>query len=367
MKSKLESNNKVNPNIKFDLYTLNDFSKYKLCSDLSLRNTIVFNTPDVFFREDRIKISSTKKIIKQVLEDFLQRIFMIIPKENQKLLLNNIDSLVIKSDNDCFDLIDNISFCIKNNGYESGYYDTINNEINVISKIEYYIYKMLIKNKEKINYKDFIEQVLSHELLHMASSFNQNGISYSGFSRVKINNDNSIGTFINEGYTEVLLSKIYSDKNYSTSGYKYEKEVAYAIEKIIGYEKMSSLYFNADFIGLTNELSKYSSIEDVKDFIDKLDRLEYLLHYIGNLRDVIKEIVDLDYKTTYFLIDLYIKKLKLDITKNDEIIEKTIEYSKKIVPNILVNFNIEYDIDVEQYLQKIFYEHNLLNSKVIRK
>lgn len=365
---KLENNvynNKTNSNIKLDLYTLNDFSKFKLYDDLSFDGNIILNNPEIFLREDRIIILNNKKIIKQVFEDFLQRIFVIIPIENQKLLLNNIDNLIIKSNNNCFDLIYNIFFYLKTNEHENGYYDIRNNEINVKTKIEYYIYNILLKNKKRINYKKFIEKVLPHELLHMASSFCQNDTCYSGFSQFK-KNDDIIGTFITEGYTELLLLKIYPDKKYSSRSYAYERVVAEAIEQIVGYDTMSNLYFNANLFGLINELSKYNSIENVKDFIKKLDRLEYLIHF-NNLNEVLKEFLDLDNKINCFLIDSYIKKLKFDNTKNDEIIEKTITYSKKLISKIFIWSKFRYSIDVERYLEENFYEYNLLSNIKIKK
>ena len=55
---------------------------------------------------------------------------------------------------------------------------------------------------------------------------------------------------LNEGYTELLAERIFS--NESAGGiYEFYKEVTRLLEQIIGQEKMTSLYFTNDLRGFS--------------------------------------------------------------------------------------------------------------------
>lgn len=118
----------------------------------------------------------------------------------------------------------------------------------------------------------YLETSIYHELLHMASSYVVDGISYSGFSQFSYRKDKltNIGFMLNEGYTE-LLNIRYFDGNPDYKAYDLEVNIATQLEKIVGQKTMESLYMRADLNGLIEELSKYSSVESAISFVHNLD------------------------------------------------------------------------------------------------
>ena len=115
--------------------------------------------------------------------------------------------------------------------------------------------------------------------MHAASSYKKNEKVASGFRQgYVINNAMTkkyfIGTGINEGYTD-LMTKRYLVEDYGTNkiGYAYEEKIALLTELIVGKDKMINLYFQANLKGLVEELAKYSSVEEAKEFITILDTI----------------------------------------------------------------------------------------------
>lgn len=121
------------------------------------------------------------------------------------------------------------------------------------------------QNLIKLN-KTYVEKNIYHELFHMSSSkiINKYKI-YCGFRQ------NNIGRAINEGYTELLTYRYFSLDNASSCIYEYLKITVENLEKIVGKEKMESLYLNANLYGLINELKKYSNEEEIMRFIANTD------------------------------------------------------------------------------------------------
>lgn len=113
-----------------------------------------------------------------------------------------------------------------------------------------------------------LEEVLVHELLHMASTNYSITGEKSGFDLYGI-----IGEKLNEGYTEYLTQK------YFTKGYKYTESndnflfLAKGIENIIGRERMQEYYFASDINSLINALAKYISRDDAIKLIYLIDML----------------------------------------------------------------------------------------------
>ena len=131
----------------------------------------------------------------------------------------------------------------------SGYYDFSNNKI------------VVKKNKEACIY---------HELFHMASSRLVLEDVYCGFQQ--INKNSSIGVGINEGYTQFLVEKYFSEYGYF-GAYPFQTFAVSVIEKIIGEDKMQNFYLTNNLIGLVRELQKYCTINDIMQFISNLDCL----------------------------------------------------------------------------------------------
>ncbi len=155
--------------------------------------------------------------------------------------------------------------------------------------------------------KDFNSNTIIHELFHMASSYYEKDqdISYIGFRQK--GKDLDIGIGLNEGYTEVLANR-YSNINESRS-YIHEKKYAKILEDIIGKDLMQSLYLQANLKGLINELTKYQTGENIRQFLQNMDLWET---YKDDLS--LKEKMDNCLKgIEIFLLKAYLEKTKIQI------------------------------------------------------
>lgn len=122
------------------------------------------------------------------------------------------------------------------------------------------------------NYIVYEDDSLQHEFLHMASCFKKGDISLLGFRQYA--DEKCIGTGLNEGYTELLASRI---KDKKPIYYLKETIVAQAIEIFVSEDVMKKLYFTSNLPELVKQLEKYMSNQDVIDLIYKIDMLHILL------------------------------------------------------------------------------------------
>ena len=114
---------------------------------------------------------------------------------------------------------------------------------------------------------------LYHELFHMSSRTFKDEVAYCGFKQVS--DDFYLAEGINEGYTQLLTERYFDD---NTPAYIYQVYVVDKLEKIVGQEKMESLYLNSNLFGLVTELKKYVSEEEISKFISDTDFLHEILH-----------------------------------------------------------------------------------------
>lgn len=168
------------------------------------------------------------------------------------------------------------------------------------------------------NSKTNLRKVISHELMHAASSYNYNGQKVCGFHQ------NNIGGAINEGYTELLVQRYFCKNIPISSTYVYLNfnDIAEMIELIIGKDKMQELYFQADLKGLISELSKYQEEEKVKQFIIDLDTILSMKKGILKQAKIPEEdiiIGKLYNRVRNFLYNTYEQKANKDNTNSEEI------------------------------------------------
>ena len=124
-------------------------------------------------------------------------------------------------------------------------------------------YEKLGEDKEK-----FICSAITHELLHMASSYKKGLVRISGFSQT-LANAYEIGFGINEGFTEYLNCKYFNQK--AIPAYEQIQNITKIIAEIVGEDTMERLYFEGNLKGLVNELSKYQKEEQSLDLIYDID------------------------------------------------------------------------------------------------
>lgn len=166
------------------------------------------------------------------------------------------------------------------------------------------------KNKIRVD-KDDYTSTIYHELFHMASSTYKNGIRYVGFRQSSLKPSVvNLGKGINEGYTQLLTERYFGDIEEAKGGYEYEVHIVDKLEKIIGQEKMESLYLNANLPGLLTELKNYASEDEITKFVSGVDFLsehfedkKLLPFEKGMITNSLKNVNE-------FLLRAYTKKLK---------------------------------------------------------
>lgn len=216
-----------------------------------------------------------------------------IPKYNDAIIISekHINEIISSLNN----LSDANTYQSKIKDYINIYQSEIKKYINILlenlsfedKKVLLYNLETLVIKKNKMLYfdniagyyypsKNLIEycktESLSHEVLHMASSYSDltTGTIYTGF--LQSNCKNEIGRAINEGYTEILNYRLFNGS--TKTPYKRQIRVARLIELLLGdSEKLTHLYFNCNLEGLINEINKYSSSEEAFNLITELDKV----------------------------------------------------------------------------------------------
>lgn len=177
-----------------------------------------------------------------------------LPHCNLKAFYNNLKTLVIEET----DKIDTKKGQVR----ESGVYLSKKNKIK--------IYPPNIKCGTTDQYDEKLAQVVTHELLHLSSTYKKGPIVLCGFSQT-IDRRISTGHGLNEGYTEVINSRYFCSKKRKIA-YPLQYVIALGIEEIIGREKMEQLYFNADLNGLVAELSNYVELKSIHKLLKIIDQ-----------------------------------------------------------------------------------------------
>lgn len=211
-------------------------------------------------------------------------------------------------------------------------------------------------NKIKLNSNGMENESIFHELFHMASAVFKENVLYTGFKQYNLSSKSEIGIGINEGYTQLLTEKFFSDKPNTKYSYTYEKDIASQLEKIIGEDTMQRFYFNSNLFGLISELEKYASKQEVMAFITNLDficKQSNKIFYLPRHKDLIVSKLS---QITIFLFNAYKNKLndfynKGLISKKELIVNlqtfaiylKNLYYIKK--DTYIINNNVTFILD----------------------
>lgn len=207
-----------------------------------------------------------------------------------------------------------------------------------------------IKDKNKID-------TLYHELFHMSTAKREKNVLFTGFRTVDVNNNIGFGEGINEGYTQILAERYFDN---STKGnYNIFVYIMLLVERIVGKEKMQSLYMQSSLYGLIDELKKYASFEDISRFITYTD---YLIRNIYTKNNSDKKVAIMGEMCKYinmFIVNTCINKWKLNPPQTDEeyhIMGKEIEYFLNSTLTVIYNSNKSVNcsiIDNEDFMMKI--------------
>ena len=101
-------------------------------------------------------------------------------------------------------------------------------------------------------------------------------------------------------------------KTYKLIAYDIEAEVTKQIENIVGRKVMEKLYLRADLKSLVYELSEYSSLEEINDFINNVDMI-YLNKFVNKNKVLMSLTAN---KILGYIYNISMNKLKKDIEKD---------------------------------------------------
>lgn len=148
-------------------------------------------------------------------------------------------------------------------------------------------------DENKITYNKL--SAIGHEFLHMCSTYydTEKEENYSGFKQGS--HDYIIGTALNEGYTELLASRIYN-KNNKVTAYSRAVKIARLFELFFENPKdMEKYYFNHDLLGFIHYMERFAPRKDITDILLKLDNTLFI------------ENNDLLFPITYQYVDIQLK------------------------------------------------------------
>ncbi len=176
--------------------------------------------------------------------------------------------------------------------------------------------------KNVITLYSFNPKNLTHELFHSTGSYFIETDDYifiaTGLKKYFIIYNNkivSVGTGINEGYTELLNFRYQKGNKFV---YREQRKIVEALEMIISQYKMERYYLKADLNTLVDTLVYYSSQEDTMNFLYNTDvDVKYyftLLFKRPKIRDEVRK----------YLLNCYANKL-LEDYKNQMITKKELE------------------------------------------
>ena len=269
----------------------------------------ILKTPNII-KKAHTKFEIEDKILEEIINNFAYVLERELLRENLVLFYNNLSTL--KVDNKI--VLGSQKANIFNKNIVVGYYLLDENIISVLplGKSKY----LTISTEEYI-------AIVCHELLHMSSSVvdKEKRISFSGFSQISDNNE--IGIALDDAYTEILAHR-YFNLNPNYMSYDYEIIISTLIEDIVGKDKMTNLYFNANLFDLVSALQKYNSRASIIKFLDNLESIYVLRDQkIGYKKDIIYYHNEI----SKFIVKIYQNKLNSDLI--NEVITK-IEYNKRL-------------------------------------
>ena len=196
------------------------------------------------------------------------------------------------------------------------------------------------ERQNKIYLRDlFANDIIYHELFHLASTKNVNDKIYSGFSMENYN----VG--LNEGYTQLLTERYFPVSQTYTLSYPYEVVIAEQMEMIIGKENMLAMYLNADFKNFIILLENYLELNQIKKLVENLDFIHENLYKNKNI-NLLKEKIQ---EVGALLIKAYETKLEINNITNKE--EKINYFIKNMDLSMTIN-NEDYDFYIPSKISK---------------
>lgn len=221
-------------------------SYYKLKRDNKIENCKTIYEPNALKTIRKKRINPVQEELEDLIYEILTKLSFEVSPESMQIIKNNLMSVNDKSN--YFDSLQQKYF--ESLGTYSGDHNIRVNKL------------FFLKANSSLR-----RQIISHELMHAASGYKYQNISGAGFCQ-----SNGIGRGINEGYTDLISQRYFSQEIQETS-YTYHKIISAITELVIGKQKMLDLYFHGNLKGLITELSKYQPEEKATQFILDLDTI----------------------------------------------------------------------------------------------
>lgn len=176
------------------------------------------------------------------------------------------------------------------------------------------------KNKIVLYIPHLKRSTLNHELLHLASSYISPDGKIVSCGLDQENETITLGTAINEGYTELLNCELFHVPE-AKAVYEYQRFIIAQLLKIVPKEEMNKFYFNGDLYGLITKLLDYNNPRRIKTFLTKADNVQYnqtkMTKFLFNAQNI--------YYVNFFLIETYTNYL-LKLYKEKQITKLELEY-----------------------------------------
>ena len=267
------------------LCSLNIYTKYKVNRLNKYANYSIKEKPKSLIRANQEKIKNRYNSHSDEVKNYIEKVSKIATKEELEQIKRNLETLNIYKN------IKNIKLLLS----LYGYYNTNNHSVSI---------NQYINKKRSLS-------TLNHELTHASSS---GGIDkdtlFVGFFQGT--NNISIGSGLNEGYTEYFNQKYITKAQNKNNSYKYHYQVAKILEFIIGEEKIKSLYLNSNLKGLVDDLAQYISKEKIINFIINLDKILIMQHKMKTTAMLTlteeQKLLNLYNEITIFLYKVYSNK-----------------------------------------------------------
>ena len=198
-----------------------------------------------------------------------------------------------------------------------------------------------------------------HELFHMLSAYKgkSKDMIYSGFRRTDTNTFQTVGTGINEGYTQLLKERYFGMDKKEENVYLLEKTIMDYLEMIVGQIEMEKYYLWANLEGLIKHLSRYTTFNEIAIFINNIDYIYNTRKNKNNLsNEKIVKMINLRLKDALtFLIDTFIDK-------------QTMLYHREIISGETYKKNIEDFLeDIARPIETRDYTYQALENSDIEK
>lgn len=182
---------------------------------------------------------------------------------------------------------------------------------------------------------------IGHEILHMASSYHykKKNEAHAGFKQS--NSKTFIGRGLNEGYTELLASRIYN-KDGKVETYKNEVRIAKLFELFFNDPKdMEKYYFRHNLPGFIKYMQQFIPRKELMSMIITLDEINRIYS---------RGIITFTLKTARLSMDLYRYFLKTNpsvkkrmafekVLKENKLVELALNREKASLQRNVIPFN----------------------------